>query len=95
MQPEVFLDSIQAPEPPTGLSPYLQALWWEKKGYWDKAHELVQDLPDQLASAIHAYLHRREGDLWNARYWYSRASTPEFTGTAQAEWHQLVIRALK
>lgn len=91
----MFLDSLQALEPPDGLSPHLQALWWEKKGHWTKAHELVQDLPDRLASAIHAYLHRQEGDLWNARYWYNRAKTTEFSGTAAAEWQQLVSRALK
>jgi hypothetical protein len=52
---------------------YLNALWYDARGEWDKAHELIQDVQDKNASWIHAYLHRKEGDDPNAGYWYSRA----------------------
>lgn len=95
MQADQFLISVQEKVPPPGISPHLEALWWDKKGHWQRAHELIQNLPDRLASAIHAYLHRQEGDLWNARYWYSRAGVPEVTTSSEAEWYSLVRQALK
>ncbi|NBO65684.1 MAG: hypothetical protein EBU88_12740 [Acidobacteria bacterium] len=52
------------------LSVYLLALWYEKRGDWQRAHEIVQELNTEPAALIHAYLHRREGDDSNARYWY-------------------------
>lgn len=51
----------------------LQALWWDAKGSWEKSHAIAQDIPSDTGSWIHAYLHRKEGDRWNAGYWYSRA----------------------
>ncbi len=68
---------------------YLEALNAEKNGDWDKAHELIQDLSTQEAAWIHAYLHRKEGDDWNARYWYSRAGKPFFKGSLDKEWQEL------
>lgn len=70
-------------------SPYKKALYFEKKGNWDKAHELVQDLPDQKASWIHAYLHRVEGDEFNAGYWYRKAGKPIPSSTLREEWEYL------
>lgn len=52
---------------------HLQALQLIKKGEWDSAHHLVQDYSDPFSCHIHAYLHRIEGDLANANYWYRRA----------------------
>ncbi|MBR09882.1 MAG: hypothetical protein CMP48_19620 [Rickettsiales bacterium] len=69
-----------------GNSIYLKALELDKNGQWDAAHELIQDLPDQNAAWIHAYLHRKEGDQWNAEYWYRRAGQPVFTGSLEDEW---------
>ncbi len=42
-------------------------------GKWREAHEIVQqDEQDETACWIHAVLHRQEGDLANAQYWYAR-----------------------
>jgi hypothetical protein len=74
-------------KPPDALE--LRALWLVKKGDWDGAHRIVSDLTSPAAARIHAHLHRVEGDLSNARYWYGHArATPE-TGTVEAEWEKL------
>ncbi|WP_210487703.1 hypothetical protein [Rufibacter aurantiacus] len=89
-----FQQSISAPMPPAGASVYLQALWHDAQNNWKEAHELIQDLPDKNAAWIHAYLHRKEGDLWNADYWYNRAGQKRPSGTLQEEWEQLVKAVL-
>lgn len=71
---------------PSDLSAPLRALWHDARGDWETAHHLVQDEPTREAAWVHAYLHRREGDLSNARYWYARAGQPEFDGTLEEEW---------
>ena len=58
------------------MSAPLAALWWAKKGDWDKAHRLVMDEQSAEAAWVHAYLHRVEGDLGNAGYWYRQAHKP-------------------
>ncbi|HVJ45322.1 MAG TPA: hypothetical protein VM511_02980 [Luteolibacter sp.] len=63
-------------QPPAGLSSSLKALWFAKAGRWDEAHDLCQEIPGSAGSWIHAWLHREEGDLGNASYWYSRAGKP-------------------
>ena len=68
---------------------YLEALEADKSGNWNKAHEIVQNLTTQEDAWIHAYLHRKEGDEWNARYWYDRAGKPFFDGSLEDEWEQL------
>jgi hypothetical protein len=65
-------------------------LWHERKGNWDRAHRIVQDAETAEAAWVHAYLHRREGDLANARYWYRRAGRDEATGPLDSEWTNLV-----
>lgn len=75
---------------PGDLSEYLQALWWDAKGDWQKAHETIQDLPDKNAAWIHAYLHRKEGDIWNADYWYNRAGKKRPANSLEEEWDRLV-----
>lgn len=86
-----FADSIQADQPPLQISQHLEALWWDAKGDWDKAHHLADRvLSDRDADWIHAYLHRKEGDSFNAGYWYRRAEKPRFTGSLDAEWESLV-----
>jgi hypothetical protein len=85
-----FKTSISTHTPPSEASLYLQALWYEAKGDWDKAHVLIQDLPDKDAAWIHAYLHRKEGDTWNADYWYSRAGRKRPNCTLQEEWDNIV-----
>ncbi len=85
-----FKQSLSAAAPLTGLAPGLAALWWAKKGDWDKAHKLVQDKAGVEAAWVHAYLHRVEGDLGNAGYWYRQAGKPKATGELDAEWAAIV-----
>ncbi len=83
-----FRNTTQETDPPAVSIP-LQALWYDAKGDWDKAHQLVQDDPTAESAWVHAYLHRKEGDLSNAHYWYRRANKPPFTGTLETEWEQI------
>ena len=75
MHYQEFLDSLEQHSCPGGLEPCLRALWYEAKGEWDAAHQIVQQVDDVMAARIHAYLHRKEGDDWNARYWHRRAGS--------------------
>lgn len=50
-----------------------QAIAYIRDNDWQQAHELIQTSNDPLACMIHGYLHRQEGDLSNASYWYQRA----------------------
>jgi len=77
-----------APSPEFGAP--LAALWWAAKSNWDAAHKIVQDEDDANSAWVHAYLHRVEGDLANAGYWYRRAGQPAATGALEAEWEQIV-----
>lgn len=85
-----FIQSLDYDTMPESLTVPLQALWWDAKGDWARAHTLINDLEDSVSAHVHAYLHRKEGDLWNARYWYSRAQQPEFKGPLQEEWRYLL-----
>src|SRR3954470_964880 len=85
--------SGQAPAP--GISPPLAALWWAAKGDWSRAHALVQDEAGVDAAWVHAHLHRVEGDLGNAGYWYRRAGQPVATGPVEAEWDHIVSALLE
>lgn len=68
-----FNHTLDMGAPPEDFTDELKALWWERKNYWDTAHEIVQNLPGQDAAWVHAYLHRKEGDHMNASYWYKQA----------------------
>jgi hypothetical protein len=84
-----FKESTKKPEPPAGLPPPLLALWHDARGNWDAAHNTAQDIPDPTGAWIHAYLHRKEGDLANAAYWYRRADQPVARDTLDAEWERI------
>jgi len=90
-----FKRSLQQDAPPDGLTPALQALWWDAKGDWDQAHGCIDDEPGKDAARVHAYLHRKEGDQGNAGYWYGTAGVSPFTGTLDAEWTELAAARLK
>ena len=90
MDVERFLASLGAAEPPEAAGPLLEALWHDARGGWDRAHALVQAQEGPDAAAVHAYLHRKEGDLANADYWYARAGRKRFEGDLQMEWRALV-----
>jgi hypothetical protein len=90
MDYEEFIKSVQRDSPPANASPLLVALWHDAKNDWEASHNVAQDINDRNGSWIHAYLHRREGDLSNARYWYSKAGKPECKLTLKQEWETLV-----
>jgi hypothetical protein len=83
-------DSLSKPEPPKGLAPALAALWWAAKDDWERAHKLVMDEGGKDCAWVHAYLHRVEGDLENARYWYEQAGKPVANDALPAEWDSIV-----
>ncbi len=86
---DAFRASLTAPAPPAGTSLARQALWWDAKGDWDGAHRCAMADDSAAGAAVHAYLHRKEGDLANAGYWYRRAGRPVFDGPLEAEWERL------
>ena len=90
-----FRNTVKDENPPQGISVYVQALWYDAKGNWEKAHELIQDLPDKNASWIHAYLHRKEGDSWNADYWYNKAGRKRPLLSLEQEWEQILSELLR
>ena len=85
-----FRRTLSQRAPAAGLPPPLAALWWAAKGDWNKAHELVMDEGTKDAAWVHTYLHRVEGDLGNARYWYRQAGRSPATGALDAEWEEIV-----
>lgn len=85
-----FYNSLAQPQPPPGISIYLEALWQDQKGNWAKAHSLIQALNDPEGAWIHAYLHRKEGDEFNADYWYRNASRKRPTISLDDESNQLI-----
>ena len=85
-----FLALLVRNQPPQDLSPALAALWWDAKGNWTLAHGLIDELETPDAMAVHAYLHRKEGEEWNADYWYRRAGQSFRRPSLQAEWNALV-----
>jgi hypothetical protein len=90
-----FRASLASGQPPTGLSTALAALWWDVKGDWNRAHELVAaDESGRVAAWVHAYLHRREGDASNARYWYARAGQPVPALPLDAEREAIAVALL-
>ena len=81
-----FRASLAAAAPPENLSLALQALWFDAKGDWEAAHRLAQAGEGGDGDWAHAYLHRREGDLGNAGYWYGRAGKPVAKTSLEEEW---------
>lgn len=90
---ETFQASLQSEEPPVELPSLLQAMWHDGKGDWDTAHSIAQDIDTADGSWVHAYLHRKEGDSFNAGYWYRRANKPAANVSLDDEWEE-IVRAL-
>jgi hypothetical protein len=90
-----FRASLSDAAPAPDLDAPLAAMWWAAKGDWDKAHRIAQDETTSEAAWVHAYLHRVEGDLGNAGYWYRQAGKPVASGPLEAEWEQIVQALLK
>jgi hypothetical protein len=89
-----FRASLDGEAPAPSLQPPLAALWWAAKGDWNAAHRIVQDEDTRDAAWVHAYLHRVEGDLGNAGYWYRRAGKPVAEDTLDTEWERIVSTLL-
>ena len=91
MKHQEFIDSLEQATCPRDLNPYLQALWYDATGDWNRAHEIVQNMDDAMAARIHAYLHRKEGDDWNSKYWHRRAgSSYPVDMSLEQEWESLL-----
>jgi hypothetical protein len=95
MNLSAFKGSLARDKPPTRVSRALEALWWDAKGDWDKAHGLAQDA-GAAGAWVHAYLHRKEGDIGNARYWYGQAGRkPVADAPFEAEWEEIARTLLE
>ena len=90
MTREELTRSLKDREPHPSLSIPLAALWWDAKGEWARAHDLVDELETNEGMAVHAYLHRKEGAEWNANYWYERAGRAYRRAELNEEWQALV-----
>ena len=90
-----FRTLLRDPAPPQDARPALRALWHAGRGEWALAHATVQDETDPESAWVHAHLHRQEGDLANAAYWYRRAARPEARGTIQDEWAAIAAALLR
>lgn len=94
MTVDEFKGSLSRQAPAPNMSPALRSLWWAAKGDWEKAHTTVQNDGSRDAAWVHAYLHRVEGDLPNASYWYRTAGKPAATGGLAAEWDAMAAALL-
>lgn len=92
---ETFKKAIENAEKPAGISPHLEAMYEDAAGNWEQAHEIAQNCNDVYGSLIHAYLHRKEGDQWNAKYWYDKANRPKPNYSLEQEWEEICAELLK
>jgi hypothetical protein len=91
---EQFHESLKNAAPPAGLTRALVGLWYDRTGDWDAAHREVQKGSSNDEAWVHAYLHRKEGDLANASHWYRRCQHYISTGSLDEEWHEIVTTLL-
>jgi hypothetical protein len=90
-----FSESLSLDTPPSDMPILLQALWHDEKGDWEEAHNIAQSREGTRDyDRLHAYLHRVEGDDWNAGYWYRRAGVKVYKGSLKEEWTELVHELL-
>lgn len=89
-----FKESLNLEQPVNGLSVQLKSLWYDGKGDWHTAHAEVDQLTDRASAWVHAYLHRKEGDISNADYWYSKAQQTRPKLSLEEEWEQLALQFL-
>ena len=91
---ETFQNSLQSATPPSGIPRTIEALWWDARGDWTRAHSLVDEVETPEGMAVHAYLHRKEGAHSNADYWYHRAGRSYYRAALPDEWQTLVTSLL-
>ena len=94
MKLDAFKASTEANEPPADISKALSALWWGRKGNWEKAHEVAQSDKSKDGSWVHGYLHRVEGDLDNASYWYGQSGRKRTDNPLDEEWDKIAATLL-
>ncbi|MDP6566699.1 MAG: hypothetical protein QF578_17860 [Alphaproteobacteria bacterium] len=94
MDLDAFKATLEGATPPAGLDKAVQALWQVAKGDWHAAHKLAQDQDDAIGAWVHAHLHRVEGDLSNAGYWYRRAGKPDASVSLEEEWAEIAAALL-
>ena len=92
---EQFQQSRSQPSPPSAISEHLKALWYDGKGDWEQSHNIIQDIGDADAAWIHAYLHRKEGDVGNADYWYRRAGKKRPAVSLEEEWETIAKKIIE
>lgn len=85
-----FKQSIIDVQLPAELPVHMQSLWYDGTGDWKTAHDLIDKLTDLRSAHIHAYLHRKEGDIWNADYWYKMAGKSRPHVSLEEEWEMLL-----
>ncbi len=89
-----FRDSLLGANPPEECGLALAGLWWDAKGDWTKAHESAQQDEGPAGAWVHAYLHRKEGDASNAKYWYQRAGKMMARTSLEEEWNEIAAALL-
>jgi hypothetical protein len=87
--------SVAGAEPPAGIGALVEALWWDARGDWSRAHQIAQDVNTAEGAWVHGYLHRKEGDEANAGYWYGQAGRPHARGPLEAEWRAIAEELLR
>lgn len=85
-----FQNTLEFNFPQNDWPEALKSLWYEARGDWEASHNIAQDIHSELGSWIHAYLHRKEGDEWNSKYWYRQANRPFSKLTLDEEFKELV-----
>ena len=95
MKFEEYKQSLTLSSAPSTISEHLKALWYDAKGNWEQSHNIIQDIGDANASWIHAYLHRKEGDIGNADYWYHRAGKKRPAVSLEEEWETIAKKIIE
>jgi len=90
-----FQTSLKGTGLPADVLPLVAALWWDARGNWSRAHEIAQDIDSADGAWVHAYLHRKEGDAWNAGYWYGRAGRTDCQLSLSEEWQEITRSLLE
>ncbi len=94
MTVDEFKQSLGNAEPPANIDEVARALWYGGRGDWGRAHRIVQEISGSNAAWVHAWLHRQEGDGWNADYWYQRAGRPRSELPLAQEWEEILSALL-
>lgn len=90
-----FQQTLTETAPPKDWSEALKALWFDAKGDWESSHNIAQDMHNELGSWMHAYLHRKEGDRFNAGYWYRQAGRSYPEVSLENELREIVVFVLE